>query len=76
MKCRIGPFELDSLIAQGGMGEVWRGQHVDSNRIVAIKVLTGRMIQRPQFEIHSATKHEQCHPYDIPTSYRYTTLGK
>ena len=46
---RVGPFELDSPIAEGGMGQVWLGRHVDSGHPVAIKVLTGRMTQRPQF---------------------------
>ena len=46
---RVGPFELDSPIAEGGMGQVWLGRHVDSGHLVAIKVLTGRLTQRPQF---------------------------
>lgn len=34
-----GRYELDSLIATGGMGEVWKGRDQELDREVAIKVL-------------------------------------
>lgn len=46
----IGPFELNSPIAAGGMGEVWLGEHLPSGRRVAVKVLMGRMTQSPRFK--------------------------
>ncbi|MBV71355.1 MAG: hypothetical protein CMH52_08390 [Myxococcales bacterium] len=46
---KIGPFALDHAIAEGGMGQVWQGIHTGSNLPIAIKVLTGRMAQRPRF---------------------------
>lgn len=36
----LGPYELDSLIAKGGMGEVYRAVDTRLNRKVALKVLT------------------------------------
>jgi tetratricopeptide (TPR) repeat protein len=36
---RLGPYALLDLAGKGGMGEVWRGQHLRSGAPVAIKVL-------------------------------------
>ncbi|MEO1272299.1 MAG: serine/threonine-protein kinase, partial [Myxococcota bacterium] len=37
----LGPFDLQSPIGKGGMGEVWRGFHRVQQVPVAIKVMTG-----------------------------------
>lgn len=36
---RLGPFRLDAPVAKGGMGEVWRGEHVRQKVQVALKFL-------------------------------------
>lgn len=36
---QLGPFMAEELIAMGGMGDIWRGQHADQDVLVAIKVL-------------------------------------
>src|SRR5208283_5523087 len=36
---KLGPYEIQSLIGAGGMGEVYRAHDSRLNRIVAIKVL-------------------------------------
>lgn len=36
----LGAFELHGLIGRGGMGEVWRGRHPQSDTPVAIKLIT------------------------------------
>ena len=41
MPVRLGPFELKEKFAAGGMGEIWRGMHVEQKVPVAIKVITG-----------------------------------
>ncbi len=45
----VGAFELESPIASGGMGQVWKGMHRASGTPVAIKVLTGQVTQQPRF---------------------------
>lgn len=40
---RLGPFELLQPVGKGGMGVVWRGQHVDTGVQVAVKVITQRV---------------------------------
>jgi eukaryotic-like serine/threonine-protein kinase len=37
---RVGPFEVDKRIGQGGMGQVWRGVHREQGVPVAVKVIT------------------------------------
>ena len=43
---RLGPYRIDALLGQGGMGEVYRGTDTRLNRPVAIKVST-REFNRP-----------------------------
>ena len=37
---QVGPFRLDGVIGQAGMGVVWKGRHVEQDVPVAIKFLT------------------------------------
>jgi serine/threonine protein kinase/tetratricopeptide (TPR) repeat protein len=43
---RLGPFELQGLLAKGGMGEVWGAVHA-SGQPVAVKVLTAARARDP-----------------------------
>ncbi len=42
MALPLGPFDLLTPFAEGGMGEIWRGRHRSSGTFVAAKVLTAR----------------------------------
>jgi eukaryotic-like serine/threonine-protein kinase len=41
---QIGSYRLDSLIAKGGMGEVWRGSHAMLARDAAVKLIRPEML--------------------------------
>ena len=45
---RLGPYEIESLIGSGGMGEVYRARDTRLHRQVAIKILAGS-VSEPQF---------------------------
>lgn len=49
MSVRLGPFEIETRFATGGMGEIWRGVHIEQNVPVAIKVITGPNAVLPEY---------------------------
>ena len=44
---RLGPYEVQSLIGAGGMGEVYRARDTKLDREVAIKVLPEHLVSDP-----------------------------
>jgi serine/threonine protein kinase len=46
---RLGPYEIESAIGAGGMGEVYRARDIRLDRTVAIKVLPETLAADPQF---------------------------
>ncbi|HET6733369.1 serine/threonine-protein kinase [Mycobacterium sp.] len=47
---RFGPYELQSLIGVGGMGEVYRAYDTIKERTVAVKLLRAEMAADPSFQ--------------------------
>ena len=71
---RLGPYEIQSPIGAGGMGEVYRARDTRLDRVVAIKVLPGHLAsnpeQRERFEreakaISSLNHSHICALYDV-----------
>src|SRR5215471_10181769 len=46
---RLGPYEIQSAIGAGGMGEVYKARDTRLDRTVAIKVLPEALASDPQF---------------------------
>ena len=71
---KLGPFEIESALGAGGMGEVYRARDTRLDRTVAIKVLASHLSSSPEFKqrlgreakaISSLNHPHICHLYDI-----------
>jgi len=65
---RLGPYQIESLIGEGGMGKVYRARDTRLGRSVAIKTSNARFSERFEREARAvaALNHPHiCHLYDI-----------
>jgi serine/threonine protein kinase len=71
---KLGPYEIQSPLGAGGMGEVYRARDTRLARDVAIKVLSSDLSSDPDLKARfereakaiSALSHPHiCHLYDI-----------
>ena len=71
---KLGPYEIESPLGAGGMGEVYRARDTRLGRTVAIKVLVSHLSSLPELKQRmerearaiSALNHPNiCHLYDI-----------
>jgi serine/threonine protein kinase/Tol biopolymer transport system component len=71
---KFGPYEIQSALGAGGMGEVYRAMDTRLDRIVAIKVLASHLSSSPELKqrmereartISSLNHPHICHLYDI-----------
>src|SRR5689334_3962655 len=53
---RIGPYRIQGTLGQGGMGVVYRGEHVETGELAAIKTVraaTAALVASIRREIHA-----------------------
>jgi eukaryotic-like serine/threonine-protein kinase len=71
---KLGPYEIESAVGAGGMGEVYRARDTRLDRVVAIKVLPSHLsssaelkqrMEREAKAISSVNHPNICHLYDI-----------
>ncbi len=71
---KLGPYEIQSPLGAGGMGEVYRALDTRLDRIVAVKVLASHLSSSPELKqrlerearaISSLNHPSICHLYDI-----------
>src|SRR5580658_76400 len=68
----LGPYQIVSFLAAGGMGAVYRARDPRMGRDVAIKVAAERFSERFSREVHAvaALNHPNiCHLYDVGPNY-------
>ena len=67
---RLGPYQIESPIGAGGMGEVYKATDTRLERIVAIKVLPAHVASDPErksrFEREAKTVAALSHPHICP----------
>jgi len=69
---RLGPYEIEALIGEGGMGKVYKTRDTRLGRTVAIKISSGRFSERFEREARAvaALNHPHiCHLYDVGPDY-------
>jgi eukaryotic-like serine/threonine-protein kinase len=71
---KLGPYEIQSPLGAGGMGEVYRGRDTRLDRTVAIKILPTHLATSPEARdrfdrearaISSLNHPNICHLYDV-----------
>jgi serine/threonine protein kinase/Tol biopolymer transport system component len=71
---KLGPYEIQSPLGAGGMGEVYRARDTRLDRTVAIKILPVHLSSDPEFKqrfdreartISSLNHSHICHLYDV-----------
>jgi eukaryotic-like serine/threonine-protein kinase len=71
---KLGPYEIQSLLGAGGMGEVYRARDTRLERTVAIKIIPSHLSSDPELKHRferearaiSALSHPNiCHLYDV-----------
>jgi Tol biopolymer transport system component len=68
----LGPYRIESFVAAGGMGEVYRATDTRLSRAVAIKVCAGRFSDRfaQEANVIASLNHPHiCHLYDVGSNY-------
>jgi eukaryotic-like serine/threonine-protein kinase len=66
---KLGPYEIQSELGAGGMGEVYRARDTRLDRQVAVKVLAGHLSSSP--ELKQRMEHEAraiSVPYQAPST--------
>jgi Tol biopolymer transport system component/predicted Ser/Thr protein kinase len=69
---RLGPYQIEALIGEGGMGKVYKTRDTRLGRTVAIKTSSARFSQRFEREARAvaALNHPHiCHLYDVGPDY-------
>ncbi len=54
----FGPYEIQSRLGAGGMGEVYRARDTRLDRTVAIKILSTHLSDNAEAKSTSAEEHE------------------
>src|ERR1700756_5342639 len=71
---KLGPYEIQSALGAGGMGEVYRARDTRLDRTVAIKILPAHLSLNPELNARferearavSSLNHPHiCHLYDV-----------
>jgi eukaryotic-like serine/threonine-protein kinase len=72
---RVGPFEILSVIGRGGVGTVYRGRHVETAALAAVKVLGPAPAVEASAARRLAREYEVLRTLDHPNVVRVLEAG-
>ncbi|MGH7926513.1 MAG: serine/threonine-protein kinase [Candidatus Binatia bacterium] len=77
---QLRQYVIEDLIAQGGMGSVWRARDIRQKQLVAIKAVANDLIADPEFRIRiqdEARRHQKLqHPNIVPVPDVFDAQGE
>ena len=68
--CELGPYKIERIIGEGGMGEVYAGRHTRLDRPVALKVIRGFRQDDPVSHSHFLKEAASAGKLDHPNLVR------
>ena len=71
-----GRYRLLEKIGQGGMGAVYKGQHIKMNRLTAIKLLTSELVSNQEFIARFQREAEMASQIDHPNAVAIYDFGE
>lgn len=71
-----GRYRLLEKIGQGGMGAVYKGQHIKMNRLTAIKILTSELANNEEFIARFQREAEMASQIDHPNAVAIYDFGE
>jgi TonB family protein len=71
-----GRYRLLEKIGQGGMGAVYKGQHIKINRLTAIKLLTSELVSNQEFITRFQREAEMASQIDHPNAVAIYDFGE
>src|ERR1044072_9738065 len=71
-----GRYRLLEKIGQGGMGAVYKGQHIKINRLTAIKLLTSELVSNQEFIARFQREAEMASQIDHPNAVAIYDFGE
>ena len=72
---RLGPYEIQSAIGAGGMGEVYKARDTRLDRTVAIKVLPQHVASDPDLKLRFAREAKTLAALSHPWAYLAPAQG-
>lgn len=72
---QIGPYQIEALLGEGGMGLVFRAHDLKNDRLVALKIMLGNLVNKPQFRSRFLHEAEAIAHFNSPAIVKIFDTG-